>query len=110
MTGTPSSGEYDSGETGTIELTQDEREAMARLAGEFASEFERTQSASLQRRFGGSGSGIRGLAAIIRMDPDRPGFVQICTEVHMGEDVACWCEPPGTCERGPCESTSDIIL
>jgi hypothetical protein len=85
---------------GRITLSQDERNALRRLASEFASGFEQTQSASLRRRFGGARVGR--LSVVIRQDPTNPDTVQICTEVNMDGDVACWCEPPGTCEPGPC--------
>jgi hypothetical protein len=94
------SAEHSEREPGRITLSQDERKALRRLAGEFASGFEQTQSVSLRRRFGAGRVGR--FSVVIRQDPTNPDTVQICTEVNMDGDVACWCEPPGTCEPGPC--------
>jgi hypothetical protein len=82
----------------TIKLSKADREALRGLADEFTSGFVKT--ASFRRRFGGRSIGR--FRIIIRQDPENGDFVQICTEVDAGGDLACWCEPPGTCEPGPC--------
>jgi hypothetical protein len=100
MTDAPDSRKRPEREVGLVKLGDDERTALRHLATDFASKFAKTQAASLRRRFGGGAIGR--LSVVIRQDPGNPDTVQICTEVNMDGDVACWCEPPGTCEAGPC--------
>ena len=85
-----------------VDLEKEDREQLSRLATEVSHSIR--QLKSVQNRFGSSP--LRHMDIIIQ-NPDDPDTVQICVEVVTpgpGESfhIACWCEPPGTCSKGPC--------
>lgn len=86
-----------------VEISAADREALQKLAENIITGLKETQS--FQDRMGSTT--IRYIRIAIEQDPARRR--KICLEIWdpvEGElpafDVACWCDPPGCCETGPC--------